>query len=85
MALAVSHGILLPAVRRMGVLMKELAAAGPPPAAAAGGAPAGPPPGGPPPQVAELGTLGQRVGVTGAFLDIMVIVILALMVWKPGA
>jgi len=86
-ALGVSHGILLPAVRRMGVLMKELAAAGPPPAAgaAAGGAPAGSPAGGPPPQVAELGTLGQRVGVTGAFLDIMVIVILALMVWKPGA
>ena len=91
-ALGVSHGILLPAVRRMGVLMKELAAAGPPPGAGAGGPPAGgPPPGGPssstgpPPQVAELGTLGQRVGVTGAFLDIMVIVILALMVWKPGA
>jgi hypothetical protein len=85
-ALGVSHGILLPAVRRMGVLMKELAAAGPPPSnPEAGSAPAGPPPGGPPPQVAELGTLGQRVGVTGAFLDIMVIVILALMVWKPGA
>jgi uncharacterized membrane protein len=85
-ALGVSHGILLPAVRRMGVLMKELSAAGPPPGAGEGGPPAGgPPPGGPPPQVAELGTLGQRVGVTGAFLDIMVIVILALMVWKPGA
>ena len=80
-ALGVSHGILLPAVRRMGVLMKELAAAGPPP----GANPSQGPPAGPPPQVAELGTLGQRVGVTGAFLDIMVIVILALMVWKPGA
>ena len=80
-ALGVSHGMLLPAVRRMGVLMKELAAAGPPP----GANPSQGPPAGPPPQVAELGTLGQRVGVTGAFLDIMVIVILALMVWKPGA
>jgi hypothetical protein len=47
-SLGVAHGVLLPAVKRMGVLMNELAAA-------------------------------------GAFLDIMVIVILALMVWKPGA
>jgi hypothetical protein len=74
--LGVSRGVLLPAVKRMGVLMRELADAGPP---AAGAAPSGPPP-----QAAELGVLGQRVGVTGAFLDIMVIVILALMIWKPG-
>jgi predicted integral membrane protein DUF2269 len=75
-ALGVSHGVLLPAVRRMGVLMRELTAAGPLPAGAA--------PGGPPPQAAELGALGQRVGAAGAFLDITLIVILALMVWKPG-
>ena len=61
----------------MGVLMRELVDAGPPPAG--GAAPAGPPP-----QAVELAALGQRVGVTGAFLDIMVIVILVLMVWKPG-
>jgi hypothetical protein len=75
-ALGVSHGVLLPAAKRMGVLMRELVDAGPPPA---GGAPAGPPP-----QAAELATLGQRVGVSSAFLDIMMIVILVLMVWKPG-
>jgi hypothetical protein len=74
-ALAVSHGILLPTVKRMGVLMREMVDAGPP----AGGAPAGPPP-----QAAEMETLGKRVGATGAFLDIMVIVILAIMIWKPG-
>ena len=74
-ALGVSHGVLLPAVKRMGVLMKELVDAGP------GTAPAQ----GPPPQAVELGTLGQRVGATGAFLDVMVVVILCLMIWKPGA
>jgi hypothetical protein len=73
-ALGVSHGVLLPAVRRMGVLMKEMADA-------PGGAPAP----GPPPQAAELGRLGPRVGAAGAFLDVMVVVILCLMIWKPGA
>jgi hypothetical protein len=32
-----------------------------------------------------MGALGKRVGAAGAFLDVMVVVILALMVWKPGA
>ena len=53
-SLGVSHGVLLPAVRRMGVLMKELVDAGPPPAGAA--------PAGPPPQVVELGALGSTGG-----------------------
>jgi uncharacterized membrane protein len=73
--LGVSHGVLLPAVKRMGVLMRELVDAGPPP-------PGAPP--GPPPQVAELTALGPRVGASSAFLDVLMIVILALMVWKPG-
>jgi hypothetical protein len=73
--LGVSHGVLLPAVKRMGVLMRELVDAGPP-------RPGAPP--GPPPQVAELSALGPRVGASSAFLDVLLIVILALMVWKPG-
>ena len=73
--IGVSLGVLLPAVKRMGVLMRELVDAGPP----AAGAPPGPPP-----QVAELQALGPRVGASGAFLDVLMIVILALMVWKPG-
>jgi len=76
-ALGVSHGVLLPAVKRMGVLMREMADAGPPPAGTA--------PSGPPPQVAELGALGKRVGAAGAFLDVMLVVILILMIWRPGA
>jgi len=75
-AIGVSHGILLPAVKRMGVLMREMVDAGPP---AGGAAPAGPPP-----QARELAALGQRVGAASAFLNIAVIAVLALMVWKPG-
>jgi hypothetical protein len=78
-ALGVSHGVLLPAVKRMGVLMRELVDAGSMPERAGAA-----PPAGPPPQVVELGTLGQRVGATGAFLDVMVVVILCLMIWKPA-
>jgi hypothetical protein len=73
--LGVSHGVLLPAVKRMGVLMREMVDAGPPP-------PGAPP--GPPPQVAELTALGPRVGASSAFLNVLVVVLLALMVWKPG-
>jgi hypothetical protein len=44
--LGVSHGVLRPAVKHMGVLMRELVDAGPPTAGAA--------PTGPPPQAVEL-------------------------------
>jgi hypothetical protein len=70
-AIGLSHGVLMPAVKRMGVLMHEMAA-GPPPA------------GGPPPQAAEMAAIGQRLGVVGPILDLAMIVILFLMVWKPG-
>ena len=71
-AIGLSHGVLIPSVKRMGVLMHEMAA-GPPPV------------GGPPPQAAEMAALGQKVGVVGPILDLAVIVVLVLMVWKPGA
>jgi hypothetical protein len=88
-AVGLSHGVLQPALRRMRALMGELAAGAPPgssgpPAAAAGGPPAGAPGGGPPPQVLEMQALGKRIGITGATLDIVLIVILSLMVFKPG-
>jgi hypothetical protein len=72
--IGLSHGVLLPAVRRMGVLMREMASGGPPPAGA----------GGPPPQAAEMENLGKRVGITGAALNVLVVVFLFIMVWKPG-
>ena len=70
--IALSHAVMRPAVKRMNALQAELAAAGPAPGA-----------GGPPPQVAELESLGQRVGAAGATLNVIVVIVIALMVWKP--
>ena len=71
LALGLSHGVLFPTAKRMGVLMHEMAA-GPPPV------------GGPPPQAAEMEQLGKKMGVVGPILNLALIVILFLMVWKPG-
>ena len=75
-SLGVSHGVLLPRVRRMNALGEELAAAGPPPA----GAPAGPPP-----QVGMMEALGKQVGAASGVLHLMTLALLYLMVFKPGA
>jgi hypothetical protein len=69
--IGLSHGVLMPTVKRIGVLMHEMAA-GPPPA------------GGPPPQAIEMEALGKKLGVVGPALDLFMIAILFLMVWKPG-
>lgn len=71
-ALGLSHGMLMPAVKRMHVLMKEMIE-GPPPV------------GGPPPQAAEMEKLGKRVGAVRATLNLLVVVIIVLMVFKPGS
>ncbi len=70
-ALGLSHGVMIPTVKRMGVLMREMAG-GPPPV------------GGPPPQAAEMAELGKKMGIVGPILDLAVVVILYLMVVKPG-
>lgn len=73
-AVGLSHSVLQPNVKRMNVLMAEMAGM-PDPAG---------PPSGPPPQAAELAERGRMVGITGTTLDIMMMVILGLMIWKPG-
>ena len=47
----------------------------------------GPPPaGGPPPQVAQIQALGKKHGRGAAMmLDLLLVVILVLMIWKPGS
>jgi uncharacterized membrane protein len=75
--LGLAHGVLRPNVRRMNLLMAELAEVGSPPM--------GESPGGPPPQVTELEERGQRVGLAGTALNVLVVLILFLMVWKPGS
>lgn len=71
-AMGISHGMLYPTVKRMHVLMAEMIA-GPPPV------------GGPPPQAAEMEQLGKRVGAAGAALNLLVVVLIVLMVFKPGS
>jgi hypothetical protein len=69
-------GVQLKNQKRMTALASELAmAGGPPPGASAGG---------PPPQVAEMEALEKKLGMGGAFLSVMVVVMIYLMVYKPG-
>jgi uncharacterized membrane protein len=70
-AIGISHTVMRPGTQRIHELMLEMEA-GPPPA------------GGPPPQVAQIQEIGKRLGIGGPVLDIIVLVILFLMVWKPG-
>jgi uncharacterized membrane protein len=71
-AIGVSHAVMRPGTKRIHDLMIEMEQ-GPPPA------------GGAPPQVAQIQEIGQRLRIGGAALSIIVVLILFLMVWKPGA
>ena len=73
-AIAISHAVMIPGTKKMGRLLTTLAE-GPPAGAARTG---------PPPEVAEVEALGRRLGIFGAILNLMVIIILFLMVVKPG-
>jgi uncharacterized membrane protein len=72
--LGLVHGLHNPNLRRMNQLAAELNAA-----PATGGSS-----GGPPPQVAELEARGRRAAFAGAVLNLLVVAIVFLMVWKPG-
>jgi uncharacterized membrane protein len=74
-ALGIVHGIMVPNVKKMIELQRELVSMGPP---------AGAPAGGPPPQVAELERRGKTLGTFGPMLNVIATVIIILMVWKPG-
>lgn len=74
-AIGLTHGVLTPNVRRMQALMGELITMGPPPPQGATG--------GPPPQAVELANRGRTVGAVGAALNLFVVAILFLMIWKP--
>ena len=74
-AIGLSHAVHFPNLRRMNELAAELVAGAPP---GGGGT------GGPPPQVAELEERGKRAAAVGAVLNLVVVAIVFLMVWKPG-
>jgi len=61
----VFHGLHLPNLKRMNVIMKEQG-------------------GGRPPQGSELAARGQKAGIFGGILNLTLVVIVVLMVWKPG-
>ena len=71
-------GVQLRNQKRMSQLANELSMAG------AGGPPPGGAAGGPPPQVAEMEALEKKLGMGGAFLSFMIVVLIYLMVFKPG-
>lgn len=70
-ALGISHGLLQPRVNKLISLQREMVS-GPPPA------------GGPPPQVAQMEALGKQVPPLAISLQITLVIILSLMVFKPG-
>jgi uncharacterized membrane protein len=72
----IAHAAHFKNLKRMNELMAELAAGTSPPGAGRGG---------PPPQVAELEERGKRAALVGGVLNVIVVAIIFLMVWKPGA
>ncbi len=73
--IGIVHAVHLPNIRKMNAIAAELAGGGPAPGGTGGG---------PPPQVAELERRGQLAGVLGGALNLIWVVIVFLMVWKPG-
>ncbi|MGI9022089.1 MAG: DUF2269 family protein [Acidimicrobiales bacterium] len=67
-----AHGLHFPNLRRMNALGAELVAGGESPGE------------GPPPQVAELEARGKRAAAVGGVLNLILVAIVFLMVWKPG-
>jgi uncharacterized membrane protein len=71
-AIGISHAVMIPGHKRINELLAEMETTAPP----AGGAP---------PQVAEIQQLGQKQAQFGAALDLIVVVLVLLMIFKPGA
>ncbi|HEY2813496.1 MAG TPA: DUF2269 family protein [Acidimicrobiales bacterium] len=69
-ALGFTHSMILPSVKRLIVLQKELVG--------------GPPPAGPPPQAAEMEACGKRLAMASSINQVLLLVIIILMVFKPG-
>ncbi len=70
-AIGLSHAIMIPGVKRIIELQKEMEQS---PATA----------GGPPVQVSELQSIGAKLAPTGMILDLLLVVIVVLMITKPG-
>jgi uncharacterized membrane protein len=73
-ALGISHGLMQPRVNRLVDLQRQLVSGGPPPGGATG----------PPPQVLEMEKIGKQMGIIGPVLNLFMVAVLVLMVFKPG-
>ncbi len=83
-ALGISQGILMRNTRRMIGLMREMETTqGPSAPETRQGSPAAT--SGPPPQVAALDRLGRQLGMGGGALHLILVLLIGLMIWKPGA
>jgi hypothetical protein len=71
-AIGISHAVMIPGHKKINELLLEMEQTPPP----AGGAP---------PQVAQVQAIGKRMAPAGAVLNLLVVAILVVMVWKPGA
>jgi hypothetical protein len=71
LAMTASHGVLIPNHRRINRLLAEIVAS--------------PPAHHPPPQVARIERLGKQQAASSMVLHVALVVLLALMIWKPGA
>lgn len=71
----VALAVLVPSHRRLNELAGELVATGP---GGAGGS-------GRPPQLAQMEQLGRKMAMFGGIVNLLVIITIGLMIWKPGA
>jgi hypothetical protein len=77
-AITISLTVMVPGAKRLIALMTELTAVpvgGPPPGAGSGG---------PPPQVVEMEGIGKRLAIGGITLNLFLVTIVTLMIFKPG-
>ena len=74
-ALAIALAVLVPSHRRINELSAELVGMGPAPEGAARQRP---------PQLAQLEQLGKRQAMFGGITGLLFLIIVALMIWKPG-
>ncbi len=70
-AIGISHAVMFPGHRRVNELLAEMETT---PAAAATGSP----------QSTEMAQVGQKLAIGGATLDIIVVILIYLMIFKPG-
>jgi uncharacterized membrane protein len=70
--IGLEHGVMRPNVRQMHARLRELNAAAPVEGARR------------PPQVDEIERRARTVGSVGAVLNLLVVVLLYLMIWRPG-